>query len=197
MSRLRFFILPLLLGLIGGFLVLWASDVGLFVKWRPLPTDLLRPQKLIDLLGGNFDADGLPYVYVETDDGNSYSCQWPPPLLLINRCWIQTQSPHIGASDKGCENNLGGAARHRRFIISAPPDITTDRIRLEVCGASSSVYEYALLEDGTVWVWSLAPKHPLDMIGTAILILLGGCPGILVGLILSYVGRRWLQQYRK
>ena len=189
MSRLRFFILPILLGLIGGFLCWWTNDVGMFVKWRPLPTDLLRPQKPIDILGGNFDAGGLPYIYIETTEGNIYSCQRPSDLLMINKCWVQTNSPQIGTNDEGCETNPEDVARHRRFVISDPPGTTTDRIRLEICGASSGVYEYVLLEDGTVWAWWFAPKYPWNMIGIAISVGMGGCPGISVGLVLSYLGR--------
>ena len=194
MSRLKFLVLPVLLGLIGGFLGWWTNDVGMTVKWRDLPTEFLRPRKPIDILGGNFDADGLPYIYVETDDGNIYSCQRPAPLLELFKCWVQTDSPQIGTHDKECETNPEDVARHRRFVVSDPPGTPVDRIRLEICGASSGVYEYVLLENGTIWVWYFAPKYPWDMIGSAISVGLGGCPGISVGLILSYLGRRWLQR---
>lgn len=206
MSRIRFFILPILLGLIGGFLGWWMGYVGMFVEWKSLPTDLLRPQKPIDVLGGNFDADGHPYIYIETDDGKLYSCQYPVDVrnfLMLYKCWVQTDSPQIGTSDKGCDANSNDVARHRWLVISEPPGTVTDRIRLEICGASSGVYEYVLLEDGTVWVWysirngpTFQPKFLWEMFETILFIGIWICPGISIGLILSYVGQRWLRRRR-
>ena len=194
MSRLGFFVLPILLGLIRGLLGWWTYDVGMFEQWRDLPADFLRPHKPIDILGGDFDAAGIPYIYVETTEGNTYSCQRPSDMLILDKCRVQTDSPQIGANGEGCETHHRDVARRRRFVISDPPGTTTDRIRLELCGSSSSVYEYALLEDSTVRVWRHVPKYPWDMIGIALSVGMGGCPGVSVGLVLSYLGRRWLQQ---
>jgi hypothetical protein len=166
---------------------------------------LLRPQKPVDILGGDFDEDDHPYVYIETDDGKRYSCQYPGDVrtfLVFNRCWVQTDSPQIGIRDKGCDSNSKEVARHRRLIISEPPGNVVDRIRLELCGElSSGVYEYVLLDDGTVWVWSstrseysFQPKILWDLIEVTLFVGIWVCPGIIIGLILSFL---WLKKLKR
>ncbi len=129
-----------LLGLGGGFALLHAwndADAG---GWRALGRPAELPTAIVD-------AD-LDVVYVRGQSGALFVCDHTGPTRE-NACWQEVK--HVGERSEGVEHT-----NTYRGEIPAPPGTVRESLDVSWQFAERATHvRYALLEDGSVWLWDV------------------------------------------
>jgi len=127
------------LGFIGGLVIQSplskVISEGAFTRWRSLGSP---SERMISLLGiGQYGPDHV--VYAETEAGNVYRCcprsvgQWeraePPKYVSDQPCWRLPRR------------------------ASPPPRPVRDCVEIAMYEWATDRTQFALLDDGTVWMW--------------------------------------------
>lgn len=165
---LSIFVLPAMLllpiGLVAGFLAGRAWNAGDFTRWQRLPDP---PAKSVQIVGGSTEV-----VFIEMAAGQVYYCS-----LSDNNCWVKYEKP-VSASSRNewCEQYP------LHYSVSAPPGKVIDYLQTQWCHfEAGEEADYALLEDGSVWVWKHWDANFLNL-ARAFAAMGGGCS---VGLLIS------------
>ena len=156
------------LGLGGGVAYLLAYRDGAFSRWRSLGSP---PAPATALYAGDTTV-----IYAAAADGNVYSC--PPTSQARDACWTLAAGPYA----------VDPRADYEHSVIPGdpppPPQTPVDVLYVSRFYAEMAVEaRYALLPDGTVWVWF----H--ESAGYLSLLVLLGAPvlGLLLGLALALI----------
>ncbi len=125
-------------GLSGGVAYLLAYREGTFSRWRSLGSP---PAPAMALYAGDTTV-----IYAAAADGNVYSC--PPTSQAREACWTPAAPPYT----------VDSRADYEHSVISGdpppPPETPVDVLYVSRFYAELAVEaRYALLPDGTVWVW--------------------------------------------
>ena len=160
-----------LLGLNGGFALLRSCQRADAAEWESLGQPPEPPVEIVDA--------GLSKVYVRVDGGSLFECDHIR-APYDDRCWNEVIE--VGALDPGLEyrNTFAGE-------IPAPPGPVVQSLDLSWHRAERAKHRrYALLEDGSVWLWD----YNADA-NTGLLTLMGG-PVCGLGLAIVVVILIWL-----
>ena len=169
------------LGLAGGAAYLNVQGDGRFARWRSLAAP---PEPAVSFVA----ADPFQ-VYVNTTSGQVYRCahgQQPAG----RQCWLLADEPYAITAETDFEHSVFGGA------VPPPPGDTTDTVYVSLF-QEDAAYEarYALLTDGTIWVWEYATDSNQSLIvllaGPVLGLALGGVV-VLALLSLSAARRRGL-----
>ena len=157
-----------------GFMVGRAWNSGAFAHWRRLPDPPMRP---VQIVGGSTTT-----VFIETTDGQVYYCNHED-----DKCWVKYNDP-VSPSTKNdyCEQHPF------RYVVSAAPGKVIDYLQTQWCHfEAGSEADYAILEDGSVWMWNHFDANFLNL-ARAFGAAGGGCSvGLLAGIAVSiYSWRR-------
>ena len=129
-----------LLGVRGGFAMLDAWKNADASSWRALGRPAEMPTAIVD---ANLDV-----VYVRGQDGSLFVCDHSGPTR-DSACWQEVEQ--VGESDYGVEH-----ANTYRGEIPAPPGTVQETLDVSWQAAERASHaRYALLEDGSVWLWDV------------------------------------------
>lgn len=156
------------LGLGGGVAYLAAHRDGAFARWRSLGSP---PGGAASLVAGDTTV-----IYAAAAGGAVYSC--PPTSQARDACWSLAAEPYT----------VDSRADYEHSVISGepppPPQTPVDVLYVSRFYAEMAVEaRYALLPDGTVWVWFHESGSYLS------LLVLMGAPvlGFVLGVVLAIV----------
>ncbi len=129
-----------LLGVRGGFALLDAWNKADAGSWRSLGRPAEMPTAIVD---ANMDV-----VYVRGRDGSLFVCDHTGPTR-DNACWQEVEE--VGERGYGVEH-----ANTYRGEIPAPPGTVKETLDVSQHFAERASHaRYALLEDGSVWLWDV------------------------------------------
>ncbi|CAG0942993.1 hypothetical protein ANRL1_01164 [Anaerolineae bacterium] len=138
-----------LTGTVGGLAGAVGSNMeykGAFVSWQRLTAP---PQKPVEIVGAKMGRDGWATIHVKTMDNRIYSCRGRSV-----ECWVETNAPANKVENFGGGSCVGSKSKSP-YSVSNPPGKVVDRIQVEFCGADyGTLIEYAILDDGNVWMWN-------------------------------------------
>jgi len=155
-------------GLGGGVAYLLAYREGAFSRWRSLGSP---PAPATALYAGD-----TAVIYAAAADGNVYTC--PPTSQARDACWTLAAPPYT----------VDTRADYEHSVISGdpppPPEAPVDVLYVSRFYAEMAVEaRYALLPDGTVWVWYFESAGYLSL-----LVLLGSpVLGFGLGFVLAVI----------
>ncbi len=126
------------LGAAAGFEVGAAWNAGRLTRWQRLPAVPERPTRIA---GGSTAS-----VFVETGAGQIYVCNHRDD----GQCWVKYDQPVVSElSSEYC------AQYPNHYAVSAPPGKPVDYLRADWCHfEAGEEADYALLADGSVWMWN-------------------------------------------
>jgi hypothetical protein len=154
-----------LLGIPAGFALLdaWKGwDAG---SWQELGTPPKKPTSIV-----NADLDE---VYVRAQDGSLWVCDHTGPTR-DNACWRETEE--VGKLASGEEHN-----QYYRQEIPPPPGTAKQVLHISWYHAERARHSrYALLEDGSVWLWDCFP----DANWSLVLLACGPISGLALAVII-------------
>ena len=164
---ITFVLLAMLLlpaGLAAGVLVGQEWNAGSFTRWQRLPDP---PAKPVRIVGGSTEV-----VDIEMAGGQVYYCN-----QSNNRCWVQSEEPvSVASSNEWCDQYP------LHYSVSAPPGKVIDYLQTQWCHfEAGEEADYALLENGSVWMWNHWDANFLNL-ARAFAAMGGGCS---VGLLIS------------
>jgi hypothetical protein len=146
-----------------------AWNTGSLARWERLP-DL--PASPIQIVGGTTSL-----VYVKTADGQVYTC-----TPAGGECWTRADAPlDLDPIDAAC------AEYPLRYAMSAPPGNIIDSLQTQWCHFEAGEQTgYAILDDGTVWMWQHRDANYLNLARIAVTAT-GGClAGLLTGTLILF-----------
>lgn len=153
-SALLLFGLPIL-GFTVGFRSIGAAGNAAVGRWRSLGAPPVRPAGIVDASPGR--------IHVRGEDGSLLECDHTGPTR-DNACWKKAEQP----VQKDGRVELGVTYRGEIPPLPGPMVEALDLVFYQY--AESATYmRYALLEDGSVWVW----EHHADA-NTSLLVLFAG-----------------------
>ena len=166
-------ILPIIGAVIGVVLwVVWQS--GNHIQWKPLPEP---PANITEIVGGT------PFeIFVKSTEDKVYSCEVP---VWGKQCWNETDEP-VTVND---QNILCGEVEKAPY----PPVEIIDYYTTQVCYADSNIRtDYALLEDGRIWIW----RKSNDAYANFFQCIVSMCLGALIGSSIVRILRPRISQRR-
>jgi len=140
-----------------------AWNTGSLARWERLPDPPARP---VQIAGGT-----ISIVLVKAADSQVYAC-----TPVGGECWVQANEPvDLTTVDADC------AKYPVRYAMSAPPGNTIDTLQTQWCHFEAGEQTgYAILQDGTVWMWQHRDANFLNL-ARSVLTAAGGC---LAGLLI-------------
>ena len=142
------------------------------VEWRPLGAP---PGKAVKILGTYLPP---PALCVETDDGGRYQYIGCPDKPGPD-CWRGVEACEEASLPKGAPEVLEFTARN-------PPGRVVDSVVIQIpIEFSEQTTNYAVLEDGSVWVWDYT-RNGLDALGWLVFSFFGAIAGFVIGIIISF-----------
>jgi hypothetical protein len=140
-------------------------------RWQSLGSPADMPLAIVD---GSLDV-----VYLRGQDGSLFECDHTGPTR-DNACWKEVDQPR----DRGGGVNLGDRYRGE---IPPPPGPVKEVLDVSWMFAERASYvRYALLQDGSVWLW----EYQADANWNLMLIMCGPIGGLAVAIIIVLV--MWL-----
>ncbi len=146
-----------------------AWNTGSLARWERLPDPPASP---VQIAGG-----ATSVVLVKAADGQVYAC-----TPVGGECWVQANVPvDLVPIDPAC-------ARYPvRYLMSAPPGNPIDTLQTQWCHFEAGEQTgYAILDDGSVWMWQHRDANFLNLARTAVTAA-GGClAGLLIGALILF-----------
>lgn len=141
-----------------------AWNTGSLARWERLPDPPARP---VQIAGG-----ATSQVFIKAADGQVYAC-----TPVGGECWVQANEPvDLAPIDAAC------AEYPIHYAMSASPGNAIDTLETQWCHFEAGEQTgYAILDDGSVWMWQHRDANFLNLARTAVAAA-GGC---LAGLIIS------------
>lgn len=163
----------LLVGIALGVRLGVAWNTGSLARWERLPEPPASP---VQIVGGT-----TRLVYVMAADGQVYAC-----TPAGGECWAAVDTPlDIAPIDPAC------AEYPIHYSMSAPPGKTIDSLQTQWCHFEAGEQTgYALLDDGTVWMWQHRDANFLNLARTAVTATAGCLAGLLLGALILFFA--WL-----
>ncbi|MCC7361185.1 MAG: hypothetical protein IT317_16995 [Anaerolineales bacterium] len=155
---------------LGGALAYQANDgPARFTRWRSLGAP---PEAAVAFVA----ADPM-VVYVETETGTVYACR-PKRASSDGACWQPAAAPYDIDPEADFEHSVYSGD------VPPPPGETRDVVFVSIFYADAAFEaRYALLADGTIWVWEYSASSNL-----ALLVLLAGpVVGLALGLVVIVI----------
>ncbi len=167
-------LIPIASAVAGGYGT-WAFFNTLYpeaTEWQPLGSPPAKAIKILSMRDYGYD------LVVQTNDGGRYkSICWPRKPASELDCWRKVElSEELPP--------LKDTTETPHFAAPNPPGRTIDSVIIDLDGEIPEQTNYAILEDGSVWVWylSFARTRSLDRLGLAIL---GAVASFGIGTIIS------------
>ncbi len=166
--------IPIVSAVAGGYGT-WAFFSALYpaaTEWRPLGSPPAKAIKILSVHDYGYD------LVVQTNDGGRYKCMcWPRKPESELDCWRKVELPEELPP-------LKDTTETPDFTAPNPPGRAVDSVIIYLIGEIPVQTNYAVLEDGSVWVWDLGfvRTRNLDRLGLAIL---GAVAGFGIGTIIS------------
>jgi hypothetical protein len=153
------------LGLGGGLAYVNALGQGRFARWRSLNAPPAGAAALVT-------ADPN-LVYVESGSGAIFVCAHNGRAAGA-ACWVTAQPPYAIAAEADFERAVFSGA------VPPPPGDPVDQLPVSIILADAAwEARYAVLSDGTVWVW----EYSAGGYDSLVALLLGPVVGLVLGLI--------------
>jgi len=153
------------LGLAGGAAYLQAERQGRLARWRPLAAP---PEPAVAFVTADPNQ-----VYVSTVSGQVYRCRHNSDPV-DRQCWLLAEEPYTIASESDFEHSVFTGQ------VPPPPGDLTDVVYVSIFYADAAFEaRYALLADGTVWVWEYAASSNMSLL----VLLAGPVVGLVLGVI--------------
>ncbi len=170
-------ILTTLLGACCGYFIINIMNSGIFVRWQNLgsPSEPRMLGRSLDEKAVKIEAYDTVRVRVITNLSRRFNTQHEfclNYLMPSKNCWYEQQEDFFPAEYQSCK---------LQFRLSSPPGRVIDQAQVKYCNfTETSQTSYAILDNGTVWVWHhTARTNPSYAITVAII------PGALTGLIIG------------
>jgi hypothetical protein len=147
-----------------------AWNSGSLARWDRLPDPPAAPAAIV--------TGSTAEVYIETADGGIYYCN---PADEV--CWVESDTPEpLAARNEDCED------WPIRYQVRPAPGTVIDSLQTQWCHfEAGEEVDYAILDDGSVWMWSHFDANYLNM-ARVLVPMGGGClAGLLVGIVLIVV----------
>lgn len=153
------------LGLGGSAAFLSTGGQGRLSRWRPLSAPPAGAAALVT-------ADPN-IVYVETGSGAIFVCEHSGDPAGAD-CWQAAEPPFEIASEANFERAVYSGA------VPPPPGEAVDQLYVSIIFAEAAFEaRYAVLADGTVWVW----EYDANSYASLVVLLLGPVVGLVLGLV--------------
>lgn len=154
------------LGLGGGLAYLRLEGQGALARWRPLAA---LPETAVAFVTADPNR-----VYVSTVSGQVYVCRHNAPT--DGQCWLLAEEPYTIASESDFEHSVFTGQ------VPPPPGDLIDTVYVSIFyGDAAFEARYALLADGSVWVWEYSASSNM-----ALLVLLAGpVIGLVLGVLVA------------
>jgi len=146
-----------------------AWTTGSLARWERLPDPPASP---VQIVGGTTSL-----VYVKAANDQVYTC-----TPAGGECWARADAPpDVAPIDAAC------AEYPIRYAMTAPPGNAIDTLLAQWCHFEASEQTgYAILQDGTVWMWQHRDANFLNLARTAVTAT-GGClAGLLTGVLILF-----------
>jgi len=171
-ALILFFLIAALASPIGagiGFLVGKAWNSGDLTGWRRLPAPPMMP---VQIVGGSTTA-----IFIATADGQVFYCS----PMDGDECWVKYDEPvFTDASNEYCEQ------WPLYYSVRAAPGEVIDYLQTQWCHfEAGEETDYALLEDGSVWVWHHFDANFLNLARAFDTAGVGCSVGLLAGVAVS------------
>lgn len=167
------------IGIVLGFQAGTQWNRGAFTPWLRLPDPPVTPVQIVD--------GSSTVVYIEASDGQVYSCSWPD-----NQCWVEDEKP-VTTTQQQDNCDYGPL----QYSVSAPPGKVTSYLKTQCSffelGEES---DYAILEDGSAWVWNHRDATGLNLTRLLAAAGGGGGLGLLASLAIPVLIRLWRRRQR-
>jgi len=157
-----------LLGIPAGFALLSAWNNLDARSWQALGRPAEVPTAIVD-------AD-LDEVYVRAQDGSLYVCDHTGPTRN-NACWVEVDQ--VGERDDGVRPN----STYREEVPSPPGTIREFRHVSWYHAERARHSRYALLEDGSIWLWD----RSADANWSLVLLACGPISGLALAIVIVLV----------
>jgi hypothetical protein len=152
------------LGLGGGLAYVSAAGQGRWARWRSLSAPPAGATALVT-------ADPN-VVYVEAAEGGVYVCAHNGDAAGAG-CWTAAALPYNVASEADFEHAVFSGT------VPPPPGEAVDQLYVSIFFAEAAFEaRYAVLADGTVWVW----EYSANSYDSLVALLLGPVIGLVLGL---------------
>ena len=150
------------IGTVAGFMIGRAWNSGGLTRWQRLPNPPAWP---VQIVGGS-----LSTVFVETPDGQVYMCD-----VSEDQCWVAYAEPvEVAPRNEACES------WPIHYAVSAPPGEVVDYFQAQWCHfEAGEESDYALLEDGSAWMWNHFDANLLNPTRVLTAMAGGCCAGLL------------------
>ena len=155
------------LGLLGSGAYLRARQTGAFSRWQSLGAP---PGRAVNIVTGDRDV-----VYVRTAAGVIYGCTHAEAYEPVN-CWGVAQEPLL------VDRKARFGVRLYTGEVKPPAGTLVDTLHVTVWYAEDAFEtRYALLQDGTVWMW----EYDRGAYWTLLILIVGPLAGLAVGIAAS------------
>lgn len=167
-------------GLAGSVGYLSLRTSGALSRWRSLGTP---PEAAAEIAAGDTER-----LYVRTDSGSLYRCEnfsWQ----RSGACWVPSQAPFDLDPNADFAKGLFGGQ------VPPPPGEVRDELKVMAWFAEDAFEtRYAVLADGSVWVWQYDVGSYRNLAVLAVGPLAGFGLGLVVAALLAVRSARWGQR---